>query len=113
MVSSERVMKCFDVRDLRERCGDLVRNAEQGSLAIVAEHGRPLFVVVPLDDDLRAGVGAALAIRLFEVGALSLGKAAELAGLSYEAFVEQLGALSIPAVGHPPDELDTEARASG
>jgi hypothetical protein len=37
-------MEIFTIRDLRERTGDLVRNAEEGHLAIVARHGHPLFV---------------------------------------------------------------------
>jgi prevent-host-death family protein len=56
-------MESFTIRDLRERTGELVRNAEQGKLAVVAKHGHPLFVAVPLDEEmLRSGVHVALAI---------------------------------------------------
>jgi prevent-host-death family protein len=106
------VMDTFTIRDLRERTGDLVRNAEAGQLSIVAKHGHPLFVAVPLDDHLlENGVGVALACRLFAEKALSLGKAARLAGLPPEAFIEQLGAMGIPAVDYPPEELDRELAA--
>lgn len=107
-------METFSVRDLRERTGDLVRNAENGRLAIVAKHGHPLFVAVPLDEALlRSGVHVALAIKLFQEGALSLGRAAKLAELDYESFVERLGDLGIPAVDYAPEELDTELAAIG
>lgn len=107
-------MESFSVRDLRERTGELVRNAEQGKLAVVAKHGHPLFVAVPLDEELlRSGVGVALAIKLFEDGVLSLGKAAKLAALSYEAFVEQLAAIGVPAVDYTPEDLDAEVAAIG
>lgn len=107
-------MESFSIRDLRERTGELVRNAENGKLAVVAKHGHPLFVAVPLDDELlRSGVHVALAIKLFQDGTLSLGKAARLAGFSYEGFVEQLGLLGIPAVDYAPDDLEAELSAIG
>ena len=107
-------MDTFTIRDLRERTGDLVRNAEGGRLSVVAKHGHPLFVAVPLDEALlRNGVHVALAVKLFEEGALSLGKAARLAELSTEAFVEQLASLGIPVVNHAPEELDSEVEAIG
>jgi prevent-host-death family protein len=105
-------MDSFTIRDLRERTGDLVRNAEAGQLSVVAKHGHPLFVAVPLDETvLGRGVNVALACRLFQDKTLSLAKAARLAGLSAEAFIEQLGVLGIPAADYPPAELDEEMAA--
>jgi prevent-host-death family protein len=102
-------MDSFTIRDLRERTGDLVRNAEAGQLSIVAKHGRPLFVALPLDAHLlEQGVGIAIACRLFAEKTLSLGKATKLSGLSPEAFIEQLGAIGVDAVDYPPEDLDDE-----
>ncbi|MCK7496849.1 MAG: UPF0175 family protein [Comamonadaceae bacterium] len=67
---------------------------------------------MPLDKALlRHGVNVALAIKLFQEGVLSLGRAAKLAGLDYEAFVERPGSLGIPAVGYAPEERDRELAA--
>lgn len=108
----ENGMDSFTIRDLRERTGDLVRNAEAGQLSVVAKHGHPLFVAVPLDETvLGQGVNVALACRLFQDKTLSLAKASRLAGLSAESFIEQLGALGIPVVDYPPVELDEEIAA--
>jgi len=105
-------MEMFSIRDLRERTGELVREAEAGRWSIVAKHGRPLFVTVPMDEHLlKEGVAVALAIRLFAEKAVSLGKAAKLAQLSLEDFIARLGALGIAAVDYPPDELDEELAA--
>jgi prevent-host-death family protein len=107
-----RSMETFSIRDLRERTGELVREAEAGHLSIVAKHGRPLFVTVPLDEHLlKEGVAVALAIRLFAEKVVSLGKAAKLAQLPIEAFIAQLGAAGVPAVDYPPEELDEELAA--
>jgi hypothetical protein len=68
-------------------------------LAVIDKHGHPLFIALPLDEALlRHGAHAALATKLFQEGVASLGRAAKLAGLDYEAFVERLGSLGIPAV---------------
>lgn len=110
----ETPMETFTIRDLRERTGELVRNAEKGQLAIVAKRGRPLFVAVPLDEELlRHGVHVALVTRLFQEGTLSVGKAAKLAGFSYESFVDKLASLGIPVVDYPPEDLDSEVAAIG
>ena len=107
-------MEAFTIRDLRERTGELVRNAEQGGLAVVAKHGHPLFVAVPLDDSLlRHGVHVALAIKLFQDGTISLGRAAKLAGLDDETFLDRLSSLGIPVADYAPEELDRELEAIG
>jgi prevent-host-death family protein len=105
-------METFSVRDLRERTGELVRQAEAGRLSLVAKHGHPLFVAVPLDEHLlEHGVAVALACRLVADRTVSLSKAAKLAGLPVEAFVERLGAMGIPAVDYPAGELERELEA--
>lgn len=105
-------METFSIRDLRERTGELVREAEAGHLSIVAKHGRPLFVTVPMDEHLlKEGVAVALAMRLFAEKAVSLAKAAKLAQLPIEDFITRLGAMGIPAVDYPPEELDEELAA--
>ncbi len=46
-----------------------------------------------------------LAIKLYEVGRLSCGKAAELAGYSKATFMELLGKHGIAVFDYPPEEL--------
>jgi prevent-host-death family protein len=107
-------MHTFTIRDLRDRTGDLVREAESGRLSVVTKHGQPVFVAVPFDEALlRDGVAVALATKLFDEEAVSLGKAARLAGMSLPDFMEHLGRLHIP-VGRPrPEELEGELDAFG
>lgn len=105
-------METFSVRDLRERTGELVRQAESGHLSIIAKHGRPLFVAVPMDEHLlKEGVAVAMAVRLFADQVVSLGKAAKLARMPLETFIQTLGAMGVPAVDYPPEELDEELAA--
>ncbi|MDP1903980.1 MAG: type II toxin-antitoxin system prevent-host-death family antitoxin [Pseudomonadota bacterium] len=102
-------MQTFTIRDLRDRTGELVRDAEAGKLSIITKHGQPVFVAVPFDENLlKNGVGLALAVRLFDEESISLGKAARLAGLSVVAFMDHLARLHIPVARPRPGELESE-----
>ena len=50
------------------------------------------------------------AMKLFEAGKLSLGKAAEAAGLSYRTFRELLLRYGIPAVTMTGDDVEWEVK---
>ena len=107
-------MDTFTVRDLRERTGELIRDAEQGKLSIVTKHGVPVFLAVPFDESLvQSGLLVALATRLFDEGVVSVGQAAKLAGLSTEEFVERLAAAGVVVASYPASELEGEMRALG
>jgi predicted HTH domain antitoxin len=49
-----------------------------------------------------------LAVKLFEVGKVSLGQAAKMAELSKRAFMEILGRYGVPVFNYNPDELRRE-----
>ena len=107
-------MDVFTIRDLRERTGKLVRDAEGGRLSLVTKRGRSVFLAVPFDETVvQVGVAPALAAKLFADGTLTLAQGARLAGDTVEGFIELLGALGVPAVDYPPDELDGELDALG
>ena len=105
-------MDTFTIRDLRERTGELIRDAEAGKLSIITKHGQPVFVAVPFDEALlKEGVRVALAVKLFDDEVVSLGKAAKLAGMPQGEFINHLGALKIPVVRYGKDELAQEVAA--
>lgn len=49
-----------------------------------------------------------LAIKLYEVGKVSLGQAAKLAGFSKRTFMEMLGRYRVPVFAYSPEELRQE-----
>ena len=103
----------FSVRDLRQRSGELLKDAENGQLALITKHGRPAILAVPFDERLLdLGVHRALALHLFEIGQLTLVQAAKLATITAEEFVVLLGEAGIPAVDYPPQELDDEVNTA-
>ena len=49
-----------------------------------------------------------LASRLYEIGKLSIGQAAEMVGLSKRTFMELLGDYDVALINHPTSELDND-----
>lgn len=102
-------MQTFSIRDLRERSGELSREAEAGHLSLITKHGNPLVLALPFSDSLMDhGAKTALAEYLFKEGILSLGKAAKVAGMPYVLFSEHLSRIGIPVVDYSVDELEEE-----
>ncbi|MFL6203399.1 MAG: UPF0175 family protein [Thermoanaerobaculia bacterium] len=96
----------FTMRDLRQRSGDLLRNAAAGRLTLITKDGRPALLAVPFDERLLSrGLHGALALSLFEGGQLTLSQAAKVAGLALDAFLDLLGETGIAAVDYPPEDL--------
>jgi predicted HTH domain antitoxin len=105
-------MHTFTVRELRERSGELSREAEEGRLAVVTRHGQPLFVSVPFTDELlKAGVHTALAVNLFKTGSMTSARAAKLARMGLQQFLAHLSAQGIAVVDHEPTDLERELAA--
>ena len=49
-----------------------------------------------------------LAIKLYEVGKVTLGQAAKIAGYSKQAFIELLGHYGVPVIAYSSEELREE-----
>ena len=99
----------FSVRDLRLRSTELVRDAEAGRVSIITKHGRPSALTVPFRGWLlELGVDKDLALILFEQKLLTMEKAATLADLPLDEFMDLLAQTGSVAVDYPPDELDDE-----
>jgi prevent-host-death family protein len=107
-------MDAISVEQLIRSPAKLIEDAESGQVAIVTKGGRPLFVAVPYDERLAGeDVHVAVAVRLYESDAVSLGRAARIAGLSISEFIDRLGALKIPAIRYSAEELERELAAFG
>lgn len=107
-------MDTFTVRDLRERTGELIRDAEGGKLSIITKHGRPIFIAVPFDETaIQSGVNVALAIKLFQTEVFSIGKAAKFANCSVPEFNQHLAIADIPNVNYAPGDLEDELKTLG
>jgi prevent-host-death family protein len=103
----------FSVRDLRNRSGDLLKDAELGQMALITKHGRPAILALPFDRRLLdQGIHRALALHLFEGRLLTLAQAAKVAELSIGEFIDLLGSLGLAVVDYPAEELAGELDAA-
>jgi len=66
-----------------------------------------LTIELPIDITLQEAKFL-LAAKLFEIGRLSLGQAAELSEYSKPTFMELLGKVGIPVFDYPPEDLEQE-----
>lgn len=76
-------------------------------------------LAIPYSDDLLVSTGQTpaeledelrflLAVKLFELHRLSLGKAAEFCGMNKLAFMSELGKLKIPVIDLEDDQIQKE-----
>ncbi|MEA2080595.1 MAG: type II toxin-antitoxin system prevent-host-death family antitoxin [Pseudomonadota bacterium] len=99
----------YTARDLRNRSGEILREAEAGHLSLITKHGRPAILAIPFNERLLDhGVHRAMALHLFEARQLTLDQAAKVAGMPQEEFIELLGKAGIAAVDYPVEELEKD-----
>ena len=107
-------MGVFSIEQLIESPVALIAEAEIGQVSIVTKDGRPLFLAVPYDERLaKEEVHVAVGVRLYESEVISLGTAARIAGLSLSEFIDRLGALNIPVIRYPAEDLKREIAEFG
>lgn len=105
-------METFNIRDLRNRTGELVSAAESGHLSLVTKHGHPVFVAVPFSEELlRNGVNLALAVGLFVENKMGLTGAAKVAGVTPSEMADILTERRIPLADYSVDELADELKS--
>lgn len=69
------------------------------------------LAVSTTSDELEAQIRLMAALKMFELGKLSSGKAAELAGMSRVEFFEMCGRYRVPVFNYDPADLQNELAA--
>ena len=87
----------------------LVASKERPVKQLVLHYPDDLADAVQLtEEELEQQVRLMAALKMFELGKLSSGKAAELAGLSRAAFLDACGRYQVAVYNVAPDELRAE-----
>ncbi len=106
-------MQTFSIRDLREKSGELSREAEAGHPALITRRGKPMMIALPFNNKLiDNGINLALAEQLYCEGHITLVRAAKIADLSYAKFAKYLSGLNISVVDYPVEDLEDELRVA-
>ena len=99
----------FSARDLRNRAGGLLKDAQEGRLSVITKHGRPVALAVPFDAQLlELGLHRHLAVCLYTQHLLTLSEAAKLADLPIEQFLNVLAASGADVVDHRAEEVSAD-----
>ena len=106
-----RDVSVFSVRDLRVNSSTLVREAEAGQVSIITKRGKPAVLALPFGSRLLdVGLDKDLALALFERRLITMAKAAKLAGVTQDAFMDLIAESGLVAVDYPAEELADELR---
>ena len=108
----ELIMKTIGIRALRENPGVLSQYAAAGEFVLVTNRNDPISLSVPFDDDLlRSGVHLSVAVKLYEENVLTLVKAARLAKMPVEVFMQKLASFGVTVVDQSTEELVSDLNA--
>lgn len=100
--------------ELQREPSRLLDDAHRGQVTVVTNQGRALLMTVPLDHGAPApGALLDLAATLYDSQQISLGRAAEIAGLGYADMMDELGRRGIATMRLRPGELERELAAFG
>ena len=76
---------------------------------IILEYPDDLELAVQAtQEEFEAQIRLMAALKMFELGKLSSGKAAELAGMSRVEFFEMCGRYRVPVFNYPSEDLEAE-----
>lgn len=100
--------------ELKREPAQLLDDAQRGQVTVVTTDGQAVLMTVPLDNGAPApGALLDLAATLYDQEQISLGRAAEIAGLAYADMMDELGRRGIATIRLRPGELDRELAAFG
>ena len=100
--------------DIRREPSQLLDDAQRGQVTVVTSQGQALLMTLPLDHGAPApGALLDLAATLYDSEQISLGRAAEIAGLAYADMMDELGRRGIATIRLRPGELERELAAFG
>lgn len=107
-------MHILTEEDLQRAPQQLLAGARRGESTLLTVGGTPLMLAVPLagTSDTRAAL-TDLAAALYDAEQISLGRAAEIAGLAYVDMLDELGRRGIATIRLHPGELERELAAFG
>jgi predicted HTH domain antitoxin len=100
-------MTAVSVRELKNNPSAALRDARRAPV-VVLKRNHPEAVLVHLSDDSllgEPGVRLAIATALYRSESLSLGRAAEISGISIAEFMQHVSQLGIPVIRGDSDSL--------
>jgi antitoxin (DNA-binding transcriptional repressor) of toxin-antitoxin stability system len=102
-------MQTIAIRELKTNPSLLTKYLEDGDGVFVTKRGKPIGITMPLVDDLFSmGVRKAIALGMYKNDQISMGKMAELMGISKLEAIKILSTLGIDWIDTSVDEVNGE-----
>jgi predicted HTH domain antitoxin len=103
-------MQSVTIRDLKNNPSTMTKYLDEGSSVFVTRHGKPIGITLPLNDDIFSiGVKKTVAIELYKMNIISLGKMAEMLEIPKQEAMSLLNTLGVVWIEDDIETIKAEA----
>ncbi len=103
-------MHTVAIRDLKNNPSSMTKCLDEGSSVFVTRHGKPIGITMPLNDDIFSiGVKKTVAVELYKMGIISLGKMAEMVEIPRQEAMSLLNSLNVTWIEDDVESIKNEA----
>jgi len=103
-------MQTVAIRDLKNNPSSMTKYLDEGSSVFVTKHGKPIGITLPLNDDVFSiGVKKTVAIELYKMGVISIGKMSEMLEIPKKDAMSLLNSLNITWIEEDVESIQAEA----
>ena len=103
-------MQTVAIRDLKNNPSSMTKYLDEGSSVFVTRHGKPIGITLPINDDIFSlGLKKTVAIELYKMDILSLGKMAEMLEIPKQEAMSLLNTLNVTWIEDDIETIKSEA----
>ncbi len=103
-------MQTVSIRDLKNNPSSMAKHLDAGDSVFVTKHGKLIGITLPLNDDVFSiGVKKSVAVQLYKVGLISLGKMAEILEINKREAMTLLNDLDVIWIEDDVETIQQEA----
>ena len=104
-------MHSVAIRDLKNNPSNMTKFLEKGEPVFVTKHGKPVGITLPINNDVFSlGVKKAVAVELYKMDVISLGKMAELLELKKQEAMSLLNSANVNWLEDDAKVIEDEAK---
>ncbi len=108
--SKRNIVHTVAIRDLKNNPSSMTKYLDEGSSVFVTRHGKPIGITLPLNEDIFSiGVKKTVAIELYKMEIISLGKMAELLEIPKQEAMSLLNSLDVAWIEDDVESIKSEA----
>jgi antitoxin (DNA-binding transcriptional repressor) of toxin-antitoxin stability system len=103
-------MQTVSIRDLKNNPSSMTKYLDEGNSVFVTRHGKPIGITFPINDDVfSVGLKKTVAIELYKMDIISLGKMAEMLEIPKEEAMSLLNTLNVTWIEDDIENIKAEA----